>query len=65
METGNTPKAQYEARKKERLARQAALATLGRDQEATMEVWMDVADRFVTAFERIAEALEKHGVDFP
>lgn len=54
-----TPKAQYEARKKERLARQEALATLDRSQEATMETLMDILDRLATAAERIADALDR------
>ena len=53
-----TPKEQYEDRKKERLMRQDALARLGRIQEAETVAFMDVADRFATAFERMADSLE-------
>lgn len=51
-----TPKQQYEARKAERNKRREAKVTLGHDQkDLAME---DMLDRFVTAVERIADALE-------
>jgi len=47
-----TPKEQYEARKAERKKRDM-------DFKAKDEMTIDMLDRFVTAVERIADALEK------
>jgi hypothetical protein len=49
-----TPKESYEARKAERRTRQH-----GRDHEVKDSEVVDLFDRMATAFERIAEALEK------
>lgn len=55
-----TPKEQYEARKAERKARQRAKAhpqdSMALSEEQVM--FLDMADRFVTAVERIADALD-------
>lgn len=56
-----TPKEQYEARKAERQRRREANGT-GRtiqQDEADYLAFLDMADRFVTAAERIADAMEK------
>lgn len=51
-----TPKEQYEARKAYRIKRREAKETLDMDsKDILME---DIFDRFVTAFERMADALE-------
>jgi len=49
-----TPKEQYEARKAERKKREL-------DFKAKDEMTIDMLDRFVTAVERIADALETRG----
>lgn len=54
-----TPKEQYEARKTERKANARTHENLGHSSAQKDEFFMDAVDRFVTAFERIAEALEK------
>lgn len=51
-----TPKEQYEARKAERKAKRDNYG--GRRHDEDQEAFMDLADRFVTAIERIADALE-------
>lgn len=53
---GMTPKQQYEARKAARKARDGSGAA-----EREMEM-LDIFDRFVTAVERIADAMENRGV---
>lgn len=51
-----TPKEQYEARKADCIKRREAKETLDMDsKDILME---DIFDRFVTAFERMADALE-------
>lgn len=58
-EDGLTPKQRYEARKAERNRRREARETLNSSQESiAME---DMLDRFVTAVERIADAIESRG----
>jgi hypothetical protein len=54
-----TPKQQYEARKAER----ATLADMDREIKVRSEqiMMLDMLDRFVTAAERIADALESSG----
>lgn len=47
-----TPKEKYEARKAERKAKQM-------DYRTEQEFTLDLLDRFVTAVERIADALDK------
>ena len=56
-----TPKEQYEARKAERQARRQQANGTGRtvhQDEQDFLMFVDLADRFVTAAERIADALE-------
>lgn len=53
-----TPKEQYEAGKAERKAEREKIA-VGKDPDDKMPLLMlDLADRLVTAIERIADALE-------
>lgn len=51
-----TPKQQYEARKAERAQRRAAAEAKGYREEREKAEWFELADRFVTALEEIAEA---------
>jgi len=51
-----TPKERYEARKAERNKRREAREILGSDQKDIL--FEDLIDRFVTAVERIADAME-------
>ena len=56
-----TPKEQYEARKAERRAQRDAHGrgrSIQQDRDDQLD-FMDLADRLVTAAERIADALEK------
>ena len=53
-----TPKEQYEARKVERKARSPQPPLRSQQMDPDQEAFMDMADRFVTAVERIADALE-------
>lgn len=50
-------KAEYEARKAERQKRIQAREVL--DEDAANERWEDIADRFVTAVERIADIVDR------
>lgn len=52
-----TPKEQYEARKAERQRQRDAREVLG-EHDQDLEA-LELLDRFVTAIERIADALEK------
>lgn len=52
-----TPKEAYEARKAERKRRAAERGNY-REPSEDVEAFMELADRFVTAVERIADALE-------
>lgn len=54
-----TPKQQYEARKAERKKLDAMDYQLKQRTEQVM--MMDIFDRFATAAERIADALERNG----
>lgn len=54
-----TPKEQYEARKAERKERRARLEYKHSESEIREQETLDMLDRFVTAAERIAEALER------
>lgn len=57
-----TPKQQYEARKAER-QKLSDMEALIRDKTATL-MMLDMVDRFVTAAERIADALERPSTTF-
>lgn len=56
MDRAMTPKEQYEARKAERDRRRELEGQLGRHKERDDEI-IEILDRFVTATERIADAL--------
>ena len=53
-----TPKEQYEARKAARKAATVSRRESGHYIDDKDEVMMDLIDRFATAFERIADAME-------
>jgi len=53
-----TPKEQYEARRTERKERQEAATKLGRTHDEKEALMEDLLDRFVTAVERIAAAIQ-------
>jgi hypothetical protein len=53
-----TPKEQYEARKTERKAERETIASKHEAEDKMPLVILDMADRLVTAIERIADALE-------
>lgn len=53
-----TPKEAYEARKAERAKQRALETELGRHHDKNDAMMEDMLDRFVTAVERIADALE-------
>lgn len=52
-----TPKEQYEARKAERKRRRELEQELGRNGDEREAEMLEMLDRFVTATERIADAL--------
>jgi hypothetical protein len=54
-----TPKQQYEARKAERAHRRAAANFEMTEREHLEREFHEMLDRFVTAAERIADALER------
>jgi hypothetical protein len=56
-----TPKEQYEARKVERKAEREKIAADKNADDKMPLVLLDMADRLVTAIERIADALETTG----
>lgn len=53
-----TPKEDYEARKAERKAERARIAGAAGAEDKMALLALDMADRFVTAVERIADAME-------
>jgi len=54
-----TPKEKYEGRKAERESKRKLEEELGRHHDKKEAMMEDLIDRFVTAAERIADALER------